>query len=155
MVEGLTSLHMLLLSYHHFLTSCSSWSSPSGSAILCFQPFLMWKTTCAWCQKLMLQQWQHMRSTQSFNHITLNLHNQGTLKIVAQHRPQQWAPCPFFFLEISLFSCYYSFGKVHISIFGSALLDPENSEQAMGNGEHQGWPQRGQQWALYWLGGSW
>ena len=63
---------------------------------------------------------------------------------------------PLFFLKISLFYCYYSFGKAHISIFGSALLDPENSEQAMsnseqavGNSEHQGWPQGAQQWALY------
>ena len=65
-----------------------------------------------------------------------------------QHCHQQWVPPPIFFLKISLFYHSFSFGKVHISIFGSALLDPENSE-------HQGWPWGAQQQALYWLGGSW
>jgi hypothetical protein len=41
---------------------------------------------------------------------------------------------------LSLFYWYFSFEKVHISIFRSVLLDPEKSEQAMGISEHQGWP---------------
>ena len=32
-----------------------------------------------------------------------------------------------------------------ISIFESVLLDPNNSEQAIGNSEHQGWPWGAQQ----------
>ena len=32
-------------------------------------------------RQLMLQKWQHLRSSQSFNHITLNLHIQGYYKV--------------------------------------------------------------------------
>jgi hypothetical protein len=49
----------------------------------------------------------------------------------------------FFILNFPLFYCYFLFRKAHISIFGSALLDPENSEQAVGNSEQPGWPRQG------------
>jgi len=57
---------------------------------------------------------------------------------------------PYFFLIFWVFYCFCSFSTatVHISIFVSALLDPENSEQAMRTSEHQGQPWGAWQWAL-------
>jgi hypothetical protein len=43
----------------------------------------------------------------------------------------------FFILNFPLFYSYFLIEKALISILGSALLDPENSEQAVGNSEHQ------------------
>ena len=94
MVEGLTSLHMMLLSYPHFLTSCSSWSSPSASAILCFHTDSYWSvskhgqllydffhTVCMEdgligprrSSYMQQQSQQYVKWDQSFNHIPKNL----------------------------------------------------------------------------------
>ena len=78
----------------------------------------------------------------------LEMHT-GPWKGTPQHHHQQWIPPPIFFLNFPLFYHYFSLGKAHISIFGSALLDPENSEQPVGNSEHQGWPWWPQQQAQY------
>jgi len=44
----------------------------------------------------------------------------GPWKQHIQHHYQQWAPSPIFFPDFPLFYCYFSFGKAHISLFGSA-----------------------------------
>jgi hypothetical protein len=43
----------------------------------------------------------------------------------------------FFILKFPLFYSYVLMDEAPISILGSALCDPENSEQALGNSGHQ------------------